>query len=66
MSTVSGNLPWRQLEAIVGILELVLGPDLVGTWLHGSAVLGGLRPRSDIDVLAISRRPTVPRERSAP
>jgi streptomycin 3"-adenylyltransferase len=34
----------------------VLGPDLVGAYLFGSAVLGGLRPRSDLDVLVASRR----------
>ena len=36
----------------------VLGPDVVGAYLHGSAVLGGLRPRSDLDVLVVSRRRT--------
>jgi predicted nucleotidyltransferase len=35
----------------------------VGAYLHGSAVLGGLRPRSDIDVLAVSRRPTTKDEK---
>lgn len=34
----------------------VLGRDLLGAYLFGSAVLGGLRPRSDLDVLAVSRR----------
>jgi predicted nucleotidyltransferase len=30
----------------------------VGAYLFGSAVLGGLRPRSDLDVLVVSRRRT--------
>ena len=34
----------------------MLGPDLVGAYLFGSAVLGGLRPRSDLDVLVLSER----------
>jgi predicted nucleotidyltransferase len=34
----------------------VLGSDLVGVYLFGSAVLGGLRPRSDLDVLVVSSR----------
>ena len=34
----------------------VLGPDALGTYLHGSAGLGGLRPASDVDVLVVSRR----------
>jgi streptomycin 3"-adenylyltransferase len=36
----------------------VLGNDLVGAYLHGSAVLGGLRPESDIDVVVVSTRRT--------
>jgi predicted nucleotidyltransferase len=34
----------------------VLGTDVVGAYLFGSAVLGGLRPRSDLDVLVLSSR----------
>ncbi|RYJ29006.1 spectinomycin 9-O-adenylyltransferase [Streptomyces sp. L-9-10] len=52
-------------EDIVGLVRRVLGADVVGSYLHGSAVLGGLRPHSDIDVLAVVRRPTTPRERRA-
>jgi streptomycin 3"-adenylyltransferase len=36
---------------------------VVGAYLHGSAVLGGLRPRSDIDVLVVSRRATTREEK---
>ncbi|WP_411112472.1 aminoglycoside adenylyltransferase family protein [Streptomyces sp. 029-5] len=52
-------------EDIVGLVRQVLGADVVGGYLHGSAVLGGLRPHSDIDVLVVVRRPTTPRERRA-
>jgi predicted nucleotidyltransferase len=48
----------EQLERVVAIVRDVLGRDVVGAYLHGSAVLDGLRPRSDLDVLAVSRRPT--------
>ncbi|WP_344835368.1 aminoglycoside adenylyltransferase domain-containing protein [Nonomuraea dietziae] len=34
-------------------------------YLHGSAVLGGLRPWSDVDVLVVVRRPPTPDERRA-
>lgn len=34
----------------------VLGRDLIGVYLFGSAVTGGLRARSDIDLMAVSRR----------
>jgi streptomycin 3"-adenylyltransferase len=36
----------------------VLGPDVVGAYLHGSSALGGLRPYSDLDILVVSRRAT--------
>ena len=43
--------------AIVDRLEAILGKDLVGVYLHGSAVLGDFsRSRSDVDVLAVAGR----------
>jgi predicted nucleotidyltransferase len=41
----------------------VLGDDLVGVYLHGSAVLGGGGPHSDVDVLAVAKRRTTPEEK---
>jgi predicted nucleotidyltransferase len=41
----------------------VLGTDLVGAYLFGSAVLGGLRPRSDLDILVAARRRTTREEK---
>ncbi|WP_253864120.1 aminoglycoside adenylyltransferase domain-containing protein [Prauserella halophila] len=41
---------------VAGLLDEVVGDDVVGCYLHGSAVLGGLRPASDVDVLAVTRR----------
>jgi len=43
----------------------VLGDAVIGAYLHGSAVLGGLRPTSDIDVLVVIDRPTGIEERRA-
>ncbi|WP_345943322.1 aminoglycoside adenylyltransferase domain-containing protein [Streptomyces sp. SID8352] len=43
-------------ERVVGLVDEVLGPEVVGMYLHGSSVLGGLRPASDVDVLVVSRR----------
>ena len=45
-----------QIQEIVGLVDRVLGQEVIGTYLHGSAVLGGLRPASDVDVLVVSRR----------
>lgn len=45
-----------QLRKIVDLLDRVLGPEVIGTYLHGSSVLGDLKPASDVDVLVVSRR----------
>ena len=54
-----------QTESIVRLVRDVLGADVVGAYLHGSSVLGGLRPHSDLDVLVVSRRRTTAKERRA-
>ncbi|AKN72758.1 nucleotidyltransferase [Streptomyces sp. PBH53] len=46
----------HQVQEVVGLVGCVLGRDVIGTYLHGSSVLGGLRPASDVDVLVVSRR----------
>jgi streptomycin 3"-adenylyltransferase len=46
----------EQVAEVLQALRDVLGADLVGVYLHGSAALGGLRAQSDIDVLAVSAR----------
>jgi streptomycin 3"-adenylyltransferase len=46
----------NQVQQIVGLVGGVLDQNAIGTYLHGSSVLGGLRPASDVDVLVVSRR----------
>jgi predicted nucleotidyltransferase len=46
----------EQLDAVVAAVRDLLEDDLVGVYLHGSSVLGGLRPNSDLDVIAVSAR----------
>ena len=46
----------NQVQQIVELADAVLGQNVIGTYLHGSSVLGGLRPASDVDVLVVSRR----------
>ncbi|GAA1406513.1 aminoglycoside adenylyltransferase family protein [Catellatospora coxensis] len=53
----------QQAHDVAALVRAVLGTDLIGAYLHGSAVLGGLRPRSDVDVLAVSRRSATPEQR---
>jgi predicted nucleotidyltransferase len=45
-----------QADAVVEELRRILGDDLVGVYLHGSAVLGCFGPKSDIDLVAVSRQ----------
>jgi predicted nucleotidyltransferase len=52
-----------QLAALLQALRDVTGGGLVGAYLHGSAVLGGLQVQSDIDVLAVIERPLTSDER---
>lgn len=62
----AGRLPAAETEQaarIVAAVADVLGADLLGVYLHGSAVLGGIRPHSDLDVLAVSARRTTPEEK---
>ncbi|MFF8378047.1 nucleotidyltransferase domain-containing protein [Streptomyces sp. NPDC015661] len=50
---------------VVHLVREVLGDDVLAACLHGSAVLGGLRPSSDVDVLVTVRRRTTEAERRA-
>lgn len=54
-----------QLRKIVSLVDEVLGPAVIGMYLHGSSVLGGLRPASDVDVLVVARRSMDEQERRA-
>jgi predicted nucleotidyltransferase len=45
-----------QIAPLVDGVHDVLREDLVGVYLHGSAVLDGLHPHSDIDVIVVSKR----------
>lgn len=52
-------------DYLVQLLRTTLGDSLLGIYLHGSATLGGLRPHSDIDVLAVVRDRTTRAQRRA-
>lgn len=54
-----------QVDEITRLVRGVLGDDAIGAYLHGSAVLGELRPRSDTDVLVVAGRRLTPGERRA-
>ncbi|HET9456099.1 MAG TPA: aminoglycoside adenylyltransferase family protein [Candidatus Limnocylindrales bacterium] len=52
-----------QLVDVAALLDEILADDALGIYLFGSAVSGGLRPASDLDVLVLTKRPTTAAER---
>ncbi|MDP9068000.1 MAG: aminoglycoside adenylyltransferase family protein [Actinomycetota bacterium] len=54
-----------QLDGVMRALHDVLGEALVGAYLFGSAVSGGLKPRSDLDLMVVAQRCTRKDEREA-
>lgn len=66
MSRAAGGADGLRLaDEVAGIVADVMRDALVGACLHGSAVMGGLHPTSDVDVLAVVARPTTAAERRA-
>jgi predicted nucleotidyltransferase len=61
--TVDSVATETQIEMLLEGVRDVVGGDLVGAYQHGSAVLGGFRPDSDIDVIVVSKRRTTPDEK---
>ena len=47
----------RQAGQALAVLQRRLGPALLAVYLHGSARGGGLRPQSDVDLLAVADGP---------
>jgi predicted nucleotidyltransferase len=47
------SVPRDQVAAVVELLALTLGSSLLGVYLYGSAVDGGLRRDSDLDLLGV-------------
>lgn len=48
----------QQLEQILAVVRGVLGPEVIGAYLYGSAVAGSLRHGSDVDIFVVSSRGT--------
>jgi hypothetical protein len=46
-----------QINSVLDVLKSLLADTLFAVYLHGSAVITGLRPHSDIDLLAIVGEP---------
>lgn len=54
----------QQLEESLALLKSVLGADLLGVYLYGSALVGGLQKYSDIDLFVIINRAMTMREKA--
>lgn len=53
----------QQLDAVVDLVVGTFGDSVVGAYQYGSAVMGGLRPHSDVDVFVLIDRSTTAGER---
>jgi streptomycin 3"-adenylyltransferase len=54
-----------QTDDVLRLLDEVLGPAVLAVVLHGSAVMGGLRPDSDLDLFVVTSRSITDPERAA-
>lgn len=53
-----------QISQCLILLKDVLEQDLLGVYLFGSLIVGGLQQYSDIDIFVVTNRPTTYKERS--
>jgi predicted nucleotidyltransferase len=53
-----------QLKDSLELLKMILGPDLLGVYLYGSSLLGGLQKYSDIDLFVVTNRATTSEEKT--
>lgn len=52
-----------QINQALELLTDVLGDDLLGVYIYGSLLMGGLQKFSDIDIFAVSKRETTKEEK---
>lgn len=64
MASYSSTDTQKQIEDCLSLLKMVLGPDLLGVYLFGSSIIGGLQKYSDLDLLIVSERATTYEEKT--
>lgn len=47
----------NQLNQCLNLVKEIFGPDLLGVYLYGSPIIGGLQKYSDIDLLVVTNSP---------
>jgi streptomycin 3"-adenylyltransferase len=53
----------QQLKQSLELLKMILGTDVLGVYLYGSSLVGGLQRYSDIDLFVVTNRPTTSEEK---
>lgn len=53
----------QQLTDSLELLKMILGSDLLGVYLYGSSLVGGLQKYSDIDLFVVTNRVTTREEK---
>lgn len=54
----------KQLTNSLELLKTILGSDLLGVYLYGSSLVGGLQKYSDIDLFVVTNRMTTSEEKT--
>ncbi len=54
----------QQLKESLELLKIIFGPDLLGVYLFGSSLVGGLQKYSDIDLFVVTNRVTTAEEKT--
>jgi streptomycin 3"-adenylyltransferase len=54
----------KQIHNCLNLVKEIFGQDLLGVYLYGSSILGGLQKYSDIDLFVVSRRATTREEKA--
>ena len=63
MTSYRDNEIQEQISQCLVLLKDVFGHDLLGVYLYGSFIVGGLQKFSDIDIFVVADRPTAYEER---
>ncbi|KTC87043.1 aminoglycoside adenylyltransferase domain-containing protein [Legionella brunensis] len=53
----------QQLKESINLLKVIFGAELLGVYLYGSSLIGGLQKYSDIDLFVVTSRATTLEER---
>ncbi len=54
----------KQIHECIALVEEIFGHDLLGMYLYGSSILGGLQKYSDLDLFVVSNRATTQEEKA--